>query len=234
MRFLVFLLLSASLAFAQTTEAPKKAADGAKDQAAATAKSADKDQAAAKPADKAAMLQQAAAGQVPGALDEVVKPAEKSGIDAQKPGKVIVHEKGAAADALDGLVAKLNAYWQASYNRDYGKAYVLYMQAYRDRVPLKTFLSHRRGDVHQYKIESVAVWGDACAYVTMRLEMKTEFMDFSNFAVRQYWTLVDGEWFLYENPGSKALFQRSSQQVPNPCPLPEGLKPKPKKQAKKF
>ena len=187
-----------------------------------------------KASDKAALLQQAGQEPVPGTLDAVVKPSEKDGIPEQKPGEIAVHEKAAAAEAADALVARLNQYWQASYNRDYAKTYPLYIQAYRDRVPLKNFLSHRRGDIQKYEIEKVTFWGDSCAFVSMRLGMKTEFMDFNKFAVRQYWTQVDGEWFLFENPGGKALFQRKSQQVANPCPLPDALKPKPKKQAKKF
>ncbi|CAM2008138.1 hypothetical protein [Acanthopleuribacter pedis] len=223
---LFFMVLWVGVLWAQSTPVVQQPKD--------TTQAEKKAAAAVSASDKATLLQQAGTEPVPSELDAVVKPSEKEGIPEQKPGEVEVHKKAAAAKALDALVVKLNQYWQASYNRDYAKTYPLYIQAYRDRIPLKNFLSHRRGDVQKYEIEKVTLYGDSCAYVSMRLGMKTEFMDFNKFAVRQYWTLVDGEWFLYENPGGKALFQRKSQQVANPCPLPDALKPKPKKQAKKI
>lgn len=187
---------------------------------------------------KAAQLNQNMPGENPPALPAVVKaPEAKEALAQVKPEKVTVVEEGKAAEAVDALVARLNEYWQASYNRDYAKTYPLYMQAYRDRVDLKSFLGNQRADVQDYEIESLSVWGDACAYVVVRIGMKTEFMDFNKFPTRQIWTLVDGEWFLYENPGGKALFQRKSQQIESPCPLPEALRPKAKnaeKQAKNL
>ncbi len=174
----------------------------------------------------------------PSAMPEVVKVSgEKETMPLQKPEKVVVVEEGKAAEAVDALVGRINDYWQASYNRDFAKTYPLYIKAYRDRVELKAFLSHQRADIQNYQIESVSVWGDSCAYVLVRMAMKTEFMDFNKFPTRQVWTLVDGEWFLYENPGGKALFQRKSQQIETPCPLPEALRPKAKnaeKQAKNL
>lgn len=188
--------------------------------------------------DKAALLMENVPQAGPEVMPTVVKASgEKEALAFQKPEKVVVVSEGKAAASVEALVARLNEYWQAAYNRDFAKTYAFYMKAYRDRVDMKTFLSHQRADIQDYQIDSVNVWGDSCAYVVVRMAMKTEFMDFNKFPTRQVWTLVDGEWFLYENPGGKALFQRKSQQIESPCPLPDALRPKAKnaeKQAKNL
>ena len=135
-------------------------------------------------------------------------------------------EKGAAQEAKDRLITRVEAYWQANAEGDLYAMFEFLLPENREKMGFRKFSRRKRVLVTGYAVDRAVLWGDQCSAVKTMIRMETESMSLGQVPMRQRWVLEEGEWYLFMSPEAQmvAMFGLGRANEDGPCPLPDEFK----------
>ena len=136
--------------------------------------------------------------------------------------EIMVLAEGLASQNKDSLLNQIEKYWLHYQTNDWSKLYRMYVDDFRNAMPLQEFEECNRAVVLDYKLKYIKFWGDKCAQVKTSLNMTSEVMPLKNLPLKQYWVLEEGTWKIFEDPYLSRLAPlRKQKPVEPPCTLPQ-------------
>lgn len=141
--------------------------------------------------------------------------------------KKVAVDDGEASKHMDALIERLHEYWSYNLDDDFYAMYEMVLPESRTERTFKDFTKISRANITNFAVKSVSVWGDQCASVITKGQIKSEHMDLNGVSLRQKWVLQDGVWYLYMRSPKDyiPMFGMRNSGKKGPCPLPEELLP---------